>query len=272
MRERVEALGFAVPAWAPVKTIADVEAFARAHGWPLVAKAAAGGYDGKGVWVLQSSDDAGPLLDRGDIRIFVEERIAFTRELAVLVARTPSGRSAVWPTVETVQSDGICVEVVAPAPMLESSKAQAASELAMRLAEELDVVGLLAVELFETPDGVIVNELAMRPHNSGHWTIDGSVTSQFEQHLRAVLDWSLGDTAPVAQVTVMANVLGGDDGDAGIAARVPEVLQDPDIRLHLYGKAVRPGRKVGHVNICGDDVTTLRARAAQAAARLKQAR
>ena len=131
-------------------------------------------------------------------------------------------------------------------------------------------MGLLAVELFDTPTGVVVNELAMRPHNSGHWTIDGSVTSQFEQHLRAVLDWPLGDTAPTAPVTVMANVLGGDDGNAGLAARVPKALHDAELHLHLYGKAVRPGRKIGHVTICGEDPATLRERAARAADHLRR--
>jgi 5-(carboxyamino)imidazole ribonucleotide synthase len=172
--------------------------------------------------------------------------------------------------VETVQSDGICVEVIAPASNINADLAAAAQRLALRIAAELDVVGLLAVELFETADKVVVNELAMRPHNSGHWTIDGSITSQFEQHLRAVLDWPLGDTAARAPVTVMANVLGGDDGSAGLARRVPDVLGDPDVHLHLYGKGVRPGRKIGHVNICGDDVTTLRARATRAADHLRR--
>ena len=270
MRERLAQLGMPVPAWAAVETVEDVEQFASEHGWPVVAKAASGGYDGKGVWLLRSSDDARPLLARGDVRLFVEENVAFTRELAALVARTPSGNSTAWPIVETVQSDGVCVEVVAPAPTLDDAKAQAAQQLALRIADELDVVGLLAVELFDRPGGVVVNELAMRPHNSGHWTIDGSTTSQFEQHLRAVLDWPLGDTAAIAPVTVMSNVLGGDDGNAGLATRVPDVLDDPDLHLHLYGKGVRPGRKIGHVNICGDDVATLRARATRAADHLRR--
>jgi 5-(carboxyamino)imidazole ribonucleotide synthase len=270
MRERLERLGAPVPVWAPADTGEDVERFAAKHGWPVVGKAASGGYDGKGVWLLRSSDDATPLLASGDFRLFLEENVAFTRELAALVARTPSGKSTAWPIVETVQSEGICVEVIAPASNLHADKATAAQHLALRIADELDVVGLLAVELFETADGIVVNELAMRPHNSGHWTIDGSTTSQFEQHLRAVLDWPLGDTAAIAPVTVMANVLGGDDGNAGLARRVPDVLIDPAVHVHLYGKGVRPGRKIGHVSICGDDVTTLRARAARAADHLRR--
>jgi 5-(carboxyamino)imidazole ribonucleotide synthase len=269
MRERLQHLP--VPAWAAVERVEEVDEFAREHGWPVVAKSASGGYDGKGVWLLRTPDDARSLLARGaDVRFFVEENVAFVREMAALVARTPSGKSTAWPIVETVQSDGICVEVVAPAPNINPDKAAVAQQLALRVADDLDVVGLLAVELFETPEAIVVNELAMRPHNSGHWTIDGSTTSQFEQHLRAVLDWPLGDTAATAPVTVMANVLGGDDGDAGLARRVSDVLGDPDVHLHLYGKEVRPGRKVGHVTICGDDVPTLRARAAKAADHLRR--
>jgi 5-(carboxyamino)imidazole ribonucleotide synthase len=167
--------------------------------------------------------------------------------------------------VQTVQDDGICVEVIAPAPGLEPELSEQAQRIGLRIAEELEVVGLLAVEMFDTPDGVVVNELAMRPHNSGHWTIDGSVTSQFSQHLRAVLDWPLGDTSAIAPVTVMANVLGGVGPDAAkLFARLPAALADPDVHVHLYGKAVRPGRKIGHVTISGTDVDELRARAARA--------
>lgn len=272
MRKRLDELGAPIPPWQQVETVQQVEAFASTHGWPVIAKAASGGYDGKGVWALNNSDDASAVLKHREIHVFVEENVAFTRELAALVARTPSGKSTAWPIVETVQSDGICVEVIAPAPGLDAATAQSAQQLALRLADELDVVGLLAVELFDTPAGVVVNELAMRPHNSGHWTINGSVTSQFEQHLRAVLDWPLGDTAATAPVTVMANVLGGDDGNAGLARRLPEVLADPNLRVHLYGKGVRPGRKIGHVTMCGDDVVSLRQRATRAADRLRGGR
>jgi 5-(carboxyamino)imidazole ribonucleotide synthase len=265
MRERLGALGFPVPAWSSVESVAEVVAFAERYGWPVVAKAASGGYDGKGVWVLQSAADAAQLLERGGVRLYVEQHVAFTRELAALVARSPSGRSVGWPIVQTVQDDGICVEVLAPAPDLAPARAQQATELALRIAEEFDVVGLLAVELFEVADGVLVNELAMRPHNSGHWSIDGAVTSQFEQHLRAVLDWPLGDTATQAPFTVMTNLLGGAGPDAAdLAARIPAALADGDVRLHLYGKAVRAGRKIGHVTISGDDVADLRARARRA--------
>jgi 5-(carboxyamino)imidazole ribonucleotide synthase len=203
------------------------------------------------------------------------------RELAALVARSPFGQAAAWPVVQTVQQDGICVEVIAPAPGLDDDTAAAASRLALRVAAELGVIGVLAVEFFQieprngAPDGLLVNELAMRPHNSGHWTMDGSVTSQFEQHLRAVLDYPLGRTDPVAPFTVMGNVLGGAADDTRLNGGSPVMGMDervhhlgarfPDVKVHLYGKAFRPGRKLGHVNVIGADLGELRRRARLAA-------
>src|SRR6516225_727296 len=209
MRERLTALGIRCPGFAPVAGIAEVEAFA-AGTWPVVLKAVSGGYDGKGVWVCGSAAEARAVLAHG-VGLIAEEYVAFDRELAVLAARSPHRQGAVYPVVETVQRDGICREVIAPAPGLAPGRAAQAQELALRIAGELGVTGLLAVEMFETSHGLLVNELAMRPHNSGHWSIDGSATSQFEQHLRAVLDLPLGSPALAAPVTVMANVLGGDD-------------------------------------------------------------
>ncbi len=183
----------------------------------------------------------------------------------MLVARSPSGQAAAWPVVETVQTDGICTEVLAPAPDLPDDRATAMLEAGLRIAGELDVTGVLAVELFEVPGepGFVVNELAMRPHNSGHWTIDGAVTSQFEQHLRAVLDLPLGATTPRDRWTVMGNVLGGDDESLYPTYR-HLLARDPGLKVHLYGKGVRPGRKIGHVNVGGDDLPRLRERAAHA--------
>jgi 5-(carboxyamino)imidazole ribonucleotide synthase len=202
-----------------------------------------------------------------------EEHVAFSRELAVLAARSPHRQGAVYPVVQTVQVDGICREVIAPAPGLSPDLAARAQALALRIASELDVTGLLAVELFETPDGLLVNELAMRPHNCGHWTIDGARTSQFEQHLRAVLDLPLGSPAPSAPVTVMANVLGATDGQQSggdIYDRFIHVMAaDPGIKVHLYGKEPRPGRKIGHVNVSGEDTDDLRDRARRAASYLR---
>jgi 5-(carboxyamino)imidazole ribonucleotide synthase len=260
MRSRLQSMGAPIPPFAAITSAADLEAFGAEHGWPLVLKAATGGYDGKGVWIVSSVDEAAPVLASG-IRLLAELKVPLQRELAAVVARSPYGQAAAWPVVETVQADGICVEVVAPAPGLSEDRALEASALALRLAAELDVVGVLAVELFETAEGLLVNELAMRPHNSGHWTIEGARTSQFEQHLRAVLDYPLGTTGLTAPVVVMANVLGGE-GDPELDKRLHLLFaRDPAIKVHLYGKEVRPGRKIGHVTALGDDVGETRARA-----------
>ncbi|MGN6415664.1 5-(carboxyamino)imidazole ribonucleotide synthase [Flexivirga sp.] len=269
MRERLTALGLPCPAWATVHDEAELAAFGDLHGWPVVLKTPRGGYDGKGVRVIDAAPEAADWFARGGA-LLAEECVPFSRELAVLVARSPSGQAAVWPIVQTVQTDGICTEVLAPAPGLDPSLAADASQTALRLAGELDITGVFAVEIFEIPgtDGsapsYVVNELAMRPHNSGHWTIDGSVTSQFEQHLRAVLDLPLGDVGPRATWTVMGNVLGGDYDQLYPAYR-HLLARDPGLKIHLYGKGVRPGRKIGHVNVYGDDLEDLRARARHAA-------
>ncbi len=269
MRERLGELGAPNPAWRPVAGPADLVAFGDAQGWPVVLKAARGGYDGRGVWLVDDAAQAAELaatLLAGGTRLIVEERVALRRELAVQVARSPFGQVAAYPVVETVQVGGICVEVLAPAPGLPEELAVAAQQLAIDLATALGVVGLLAVELFETPAGLVVNELAMRPHNSGHWTIEGARTSQFEQHLRAVLDYPMGDTSLAAPVVVMANVLGGQPGGISIDERLHHLFAaEPGAKVHLYGKQVRPGRKIGHVTVLGDDLADVRARAARAA-------
>jgi 5-(carboxyamino)imidazole ribonucleotide synthase len=260
-----------MPEYVAVADTADVEELAARTGWPVVLKAARGGYDGRGVWLLDGPDPAlvARLLDSGT-PLLAEQAVTMRRELAVQVARSPYGQAAAWPVVETVQRDGQCVEVLAPAPELAAETAAAAQALALRIAAHLDVTGLLAVELFDTDgtaDGLVVNELAMRPHNSGHWTIEGARTSQFEQHLRAVLDYPLGATEPTAPAVVMANVLGAP---APVAMSVDERLHHlfarfPDIKVHLYGKVERPARKVGHVTALGDDPEEVRGRAVLAA-------
>ncbi len=269
MRVRLDAMGVPCPRHAAVATTTDVELFANENGgFPVVLKTARGGYDGKGVWVVAGPAEAGDVIASAPagIQLIVEERVDFVRELSALVARAPSGQQAAYPVVQSRQQDGVCVEVVAPAPGLAPAMAIEAEQTAMRIAAELDVTGILAVELFETRDGrILVNELAMRPHNTGHWTIDGAVTSQFENHLRAVLDLPLGSPAPRAPWTVMVNILGGSaptlyDGYPHVQAR------DPRLRVHLYGKAVKPGRKVGHVTAYGDDLDDLLERARHAAA------
>jgi 5-(carboxyamino)imidazole ribonucleotide synthase len=273
MRDRLHALGVPCPRYAPVSSVADVVEFARGS-WPVVLKAVSGGYDGRGVWVCESAAAVEDVVAHG-VALLAEEFVPFRRELAALVARSPSGQGAAYPVVQTVQLDGICREVIAPAPGLDPDRAVDAEALALRIAAELGVTGLLAVELFETRGGrLLVNELAMRPHNSGHWTIEGARTSQFEQHLRAVLDLPLGSCAPAAssgQFTVMANLLGGTDPD--VFDRYLHVMAaDPAVKVHFYGKDVRVGRKIGHVTIVGgpgEDVEELRDRARRAASYLR---
>ncbi|RVX47406.1 5-(carboxyamino)imidazole ribonucleotide synthase [Nonomuraea polychroma] len=263
MRERLTAIGVPCPAWARVSSAADVAGFADEHGWPVVLKAVRGGYDGRGVWVCADAAEAEEAFASG-VELMAEAFVPFERELAVLVARSPHGQGVSYPVVETVQQDGICVEVLAPAPGLDQEDAAQAQRIGLKIADELGVTGLLAVELFQTARGLVVNELAMRPHNSGHWTIEGARTSQFEQHLRAVLDLPLGSPTMTAQAVVMANLLGGDDPD--LFKRYEHVLaHDPGIKVHFYGKQVRPGRKIGHVTALGSNLDEVRARARHAA-------
>ena len=290
MRRAMSEAGLPQPAWMEVggahqetaEQMADaVEAFAADHGWPVVLKTPRGGYDGHGVLLVRSAESlregeaaewiasvAGARTGRSDGRgaggggslgggavtsLLVEQAIPFSRELAVLLARTPSGRVAVWPVAQTVQEDGMCAEVLAPAPGLDSAAAEEAELIGRAVAERAGVTGVLAVELFavETfgePTRLYVNELAMRPHNSGHWTQDGAVTSQFAQHLRAVLDLPLGATEATAPTTVMVNLIGGRR-EPGADALPRAMAAQPDARIHLYGKQWRPGRKLGHVNM-----------------------
>ncbi len=263
MRAAVDRLGIPQPRHREVSSVEDVADF----GFPCVLKTARGGYDGKGVWFVGTPDECGPafaVAAQSGVRILAEERVVFDRELSALVARSPSGQAAAYPVVQSTQRDGICAEVVAPAPGLDPAHAAQAQELALRIARDLDVTGILAVELFETAGGVLVNELAMRPHNTGHWTQDGAVTSQFENHLRAVLDLPLGSPLARAPWTVMVNILGGT---GSLYDGYPHALaRDPRLRVHLYGKEPRPGRKVGHVNAYGDDLQDCLERARHAAA------
>lgn len=267
MRARLGELGIPCPRNALVSTTADVVAF----GLPCVLKTTRGGYDGKGVWVVRDLADADVAFTaarEAGVHVLAEELVDFRRELSALVARSPSGQAAAYPVVASAQLDGICHEVVAPAPDLAPDLAGQAQEIALRVAGALGVTGILAVELFETTDGrILVNELAMRPHNTGHWTQDGAVTSQFENHLRAVMDLPLGSPAPRSRWTVMVNILGGPTDSGHLYDGLPHAMaRDPFLRVHLYGKDLRPGRKVGHVNAYGDDLDDCLERARHAAA------
>ncbi|MFG2227962.1 5-(carboxyamino)imidazole ribonucleotide synthase [Streptomyces sp. NPDC048644] len=291
MRAKLDAIGAPCPRHRLVTDPADVAAFAAElagdgardaaggqwpqdgeGGLPVVLKTVRGGYDGKGVWIVRSSKEAAEPF-RAGVPVLAEEKVGFVRELAANVVRSPHGQAVAYPVVESVQVDGVCDTVIAPAPGLGEDLSARAQELALRIAAELDVVGHLAVELFEVRDAdgepvVLVNELAMRPHNSGHWTQDGAITSQFANHVRAVLDLPLGDPRPRAPWTVMANVLGGDFPDM-YSAYLHCMARDPQLKIHMYGKDVKPGRKVGHVNTYGDDLADVRERAAHAAGYLR---
>ncbi len=269
MRARLEELGMPQPDWAAVADLDALQRFLDEHEGRGVVKTPRGGYDGKGVRVVRSAADAADWIDALEPggALLVEELVDFTRELAQQVARRPSGDAVAYPVVETVQRDGVCAEVIAPAPHGAGRVADVAAEIGRTIAEGLGVTGMLAVELFETTDErLLVNELAMRPHNSGHWSQDGAVTGQFEQHVRAVLDLPLGDPSPRAPWSAMVNILGGPAADS-IESRFPAVLAaHPAAKVHTYGKAPRPGRKVGHVNVSGDelDAVVYEARAAAA--------
>jgi 5-(carboxyamino)imidazole ribonucleotide synthase len=277
MRRRLDEIGVASPRWAQVRDMASLQSFGDAVGWPVVVKIPKGGYDGKGARVAGAPEDVadwfdlqaldvaqsgGPLVDG----LLAEQKVDFVRRLVVLVARSPSGQASSWSVVETAVTDGICQQVLAPAPGLDPNLAAVATEAALRIAGELGVTGVMAVQMFEVSDprtgdpAYMVDDLVMGPHHSGHWSIDGSVTSQFEQHLRAVLDLPLGDTSLRARWTVMGNVLGGEHSDLYPAYR-HLMARDPALKIHLYGKALRPGRTIGHVNVSGADLGDLRTRA-----------
>ncbi|MDR7357530.1 5-(carboxyamino)imidazole ribonucleotide synthase [Paeniglutamicibacter sulfureus] len=267
MREAIAALGLPNPEWAAVETVDELVAFGQKIGWPIVLKTPRGGYDGKGVRMIETEEDARAAADWfGNGALLAEDKVAFTRELSALVARNPGGEAKAWPVVHTIQVDGVCDEVIAPAPGLDPAVEAAAEQAALRIAEAFGVTGVMAAELFETPGsgaGFVINELAMRPHNTGHWTMNGSITSQFEQHLRAVLDLPLGATDALAETTVMKNYLGGANQDLFTAFQAA-LAAEPRVKVHAYGKSVRPGRKIGHVNVVsepGESVDSLRARA-----------
>ncbi len=288
-RELFARLGLPVPAFERVQTIAEIHAFAARHGWPVVLKAVRGGYDGRGVWMAWRPEEGEPkdaieAAQRGGFELLAEEWVPIERELAQLIARRPGGEIVAYPLVETVQREGICHEVLAPAAVA-PALAEEARRIAFAIADAIDLVGIMAVELFETKgtlarspgdtpqpgyDGrLLINEIACRPHNSGHFSIEACATSQFENHLRAVLDWPLGSTALVAPAAAMVNLIGVPGMSRNPVENLPAALNVKGVRIHLYGKDARPGRKVGHVTALGESTAAVRERAAQAVALLQ---
>lgn len=263
--------GLAVPEFATAPDPAAVQAFASGHGWPVVLKARSGGYDGRGVWMCEDADavaDAFAQASAGGLELYVEEAVDLAGEAAIIVARSPSGETAVHPLVETHQVDGMCREVVIP-PRVPAAVARQAADLAATLAERIELEGLMAVELFLTAGGgVLINELAFRTHNTGHLHTEASTTSQFEQHLRAVLDLPLGSPAQVTPAAAMVNVVGPADG-SDPADRLADALHIEGAHVHLYGKAARPGRKLGHVTVGAPTASEALDRARAAASRLE---
>ena len=247
MREKLKS--FPSPKFQIVTTIDQVTEF------PVIAKAISGGYDGRGVWKVNSAQELGDLLQQMP-KLLVEELIEFDYEIAVMVARSPHGQATTWAPTQTVQKNGICVRTISPAPQLSAALNEKAQKLALDIAAEVGVVGVMAVEMFVKGDELFINELAMRPHNSGHWTIEGSCTSQFEQHLRAVLDLPLGDPSMTAPIAVMGNILGGSKTDM-YRPYLHLMARTPALNFHHYKKDVRPGRKIGHVTLLGKDLVDL---------------
>lgn len=271
MREALEAIGAPNPRWSAVSSSEELDSFIAENGPEVIVKTPIGGYDGKGVRVVRSSSDVSDWFEPSALallggKLLAEEKVAFTRELAQLSARSPSGEFKAWPVVETRQKNGVCSEVLAPAPNTSSDLVARAGEIAQLISNSLGVTGNLAVEMFETADGkLLVNELAMRPHNSGHFSIEGSTTSQFEQHLRAVLDLPLGDTE-VPKPVVMVNLLGLSD-DVDFVENYSELMRSfASAKLHSYGKSPRIGRKLGHITVIGDTHESALATAIQARA------
>ena len=269
MRRRLGELNLPMPDWAAVTTAEQLDAFIAGHNGEAVLKTPIGGYDGKGVRLVSSSAEATDWLKPKTLESFggqllVEERVDFVREVAQLSARTQSGEFRAWPLVQTTQSNGVCAEVLAPAPGATEEMLELAVAIAAHVAEGLGVTGVLAVEMFQTSDGrLLINELAMRPHNSGHFSIEGSVTSQFEQHLRAVLDLPLGDTSMTAPNAIMVNLLGVDDQNGFVEHYSKAMAEHPKIKIHTYAKAPRAGRKMGHITAIGEERSIIAASAWQ---------
>ena len=247
MRERLT--NYLAPKWQIVTKAEEILEF------PVIAKSISGGYDGRGVWKVNSQSELSTIL-LANPKLLVEELVDFDFEISVMVARSPHGQAATWAPTQTIQSDGICTMTIAPSPDLSEELSQQAQQIALSIAAEIKLVGVMAVEMFVKGDQLFINELAMRPHNSGHWTIDGAITSQFEQHLRAILDLPLGDTTMTAPYAVMGNVLGGEKQDM-YRPYLHLLARTPKLKIHQYRKEVKPGRKIGHVTLLGENLVEL---------------
>ena len=247
MRERLT--NYLAPKWQIVTKAEEILEF------PVIAKSISGGYDGRGVWKVNSQSDLSTIL-LANPKLLIEELVDFDFEISVMVARSPHGQAATWAPTQTIQSDGICTMTIAPSPDLSEELSQQAQQIALSIAAEIKFVGVMAVEMFVMGNQLFINELAMRPHNSGHWTIDGAITSQFEQHLRAILDLPLGDTTMTAPYAVMGNVLGGEKQDM-YRPYLHLLARTPKLKIHQYRKEVKPGRKIGHVTLLGENLIEL---------------
>lgn len=237
------------PKWSVIDRAEKVESF------PVMAKAISGGYDGRGVWKVTNREALIEIIEKNP-QLLIEEFVEFNSEIAVMVARSPHGQVSTWAVTETIQENGICVRTIAPAQSISQTVAEKAASLAIEIAQRVGLVGVMAVEFFVKGEDLFINELAMRPHNSGHWTIEGAITSQFEQHLRAVLDLPLGDTSMCADFAVMGNILGGVKTDM-YRPYLHLMARNPELKIHQYMKDVRPGRKIGHVTAVGKDLLHL---------------
>ncbi|AOZ72430.1 5-(carboxyamino)imidazole ribonucleotide synthase [Boudabousia tangfeifanii] len=267
LRRKLTELGLPQPAWKACHNNEDVAQFLSDHGPEIVIKTPTGGYDGKGVKVIRAAEEIADWWQDREV-LLAEEKVPFTMEVAALLARRPSGASESWPLVQTIQANGVCHTVIAPAPRITEAVQEEAKKVSQTIAKELGVTGVLAVEMFVSEENgkqrVLVNELAMRPHNSGHWTMDGANISQFEQHLRAVLDLPLQPVKTLAPFTVMVNILGTEDGQEPASRLAAVASKCPNAKVHLYGKDVKPGRKLGHVNVIGNDLKMIKAEAEEA--------
>ena len=256
MRKKITELNLPNPKWQKYDGGEAQIAF------PLIAKLPAGGYDGRGVFVIQSPSELADLYKKTGT-LLLEEKLAFDYEISVMVARSPHNQAATWPATLTIQSDGICTSTVTPVPEISDSLSAKVQAAALEIAAGISLVGVMAVEIFIVGEDFFINELALRPHNSGHWSIEGSETSQFEQHLRAILDLPLGSTAMRSKYAVMGNVLGGEKSDM-YRPYLHLMARTPGLKFHQYGKDVKPGRKIGHVTMCGENLLQLQQEVAHA--------